>query len=99
MTFEPPSPSKVTQLQDSGLGVKKEVLGLYISMTHPVGMDIGQGAKQLVHVELFRKHKKKPVTGHITGIQPSLSWNMYVYTQQSSFTDLACIACACMGEQ
>lgn len=48
-----PSPAKVTQLQDPGLWVEEEVLWLDVAMTHPISMDVGQGPKQLVHVELY----------------------------------------------
>ena len=47
-------PSKVTELQDSRLWIQEEILRLYVPMTHPIGMDVRQGPKQLIHVELHR---------------------------------------------
>lgn len=53
-TLNGPSPSKVAQLQYTSLRVKEEVLRLDVSMTHPIRMDVRQGTKQLVHVELWK---------------------------------------------
>lgn len=46
------SPAKVAQLEDGRFRVDKQVLGLDVSVTHALGMDISQAAKQLVHVDL-----------------------------------------------
>lgn len=46
-------PAKVTQLEDGCLWVHQEVLGLDVSMTHALGMNIGQAPEQLVHVHLW----------------------------------------------
>ena len=45
-------PAKVAEFEDAGLRVEKKVLRLYVSVAHSVGMDIGQGPEQLVHVHL-----------------------------------------------
>lgn len=51
------SPAKVAQLEDGSFGVNKEVLGLDVSVTNTLGMDISQAAKQLVHVHLRKTHR------------------------------------------
>ena len=45
-------PAKVTEFEDGRLRVHEEVLGLDVSVTHTLGMDISQTAEQLVHVYL-----------------------------------------------
>lgn len=50
------SPAKVTQLEDGGFRVHQQVLGLDVPVTHTLGMDVGQAAKQLVHVHLKREN-------------------------------------------
>ena len=47
-------PAKVTQLEDGSFWVDEQVLRLDVSVTHALGMDISQTAKQLVHVHLRR---------------------------------------------
>lgn len=44
--------TKITQLQNTRSGVQQEVLGLDISMTDALGVDICERAKELVNVEL-----------------------------------------------
>ena len=53
------SPAKVAQLKDGSFGIDKQVLGLDVSVTHSLGMDVRQTAKQLVHVHLKRPQHKK----------------------------------------
>lgn len=45
-------PAKVAEFEDACLGVEEEVLRLDVSVTHTVGVDVGQRPKQLVHVHL-----------------------------------------------
>lgn len=45
-------PAKVAQLEDGSFRVHQQVLGLDVSVAHTLGMDVGQAAKQLVHVHL-----------------------------------------------
>lgn len=45
-------PAKVAEFEDGRLWVHQEVLGLDVSVTHALGMDISQTAEQLVHVHL-----------------------------------------------
>lgn len=52
------SPAKVTQLQDGSFRVHQQVLGLDVSVTHTLGMDVSQTAKQLVHVHLRWNHTR-----------------------------------------
>lgn len=52
------SPAKVTQLEDGSFWVDKQVLWLDVSVTHTLGMDISQTAKQLVHVHLRNSQKQ-----------------------------------------
>ena len=51
-------PSKVTELQDARLRIKEEVLGLDVSMTHSIGVDVRQRSEQLVHIELYTPGKE-----------------------------------------
>ena len=46
------APAKVAQLEHAGLWVEQQVLRLDVSVADPVGVDVGQRAKQLVHVQL-----------------------------------------------
>lgn len=46
------SPAKVTQLEDGSFWVDQQVLGLDVSVTNPLGVDVSQTAEQLVHVHL-----------------------------------------------
>lgn len=52
-------PAKVTEFQDGRLRVHQEVLGLDVSVTHTLGMDISQTAEQLVHVHLGGGQQKR----------------------------------------
>lgn len=71
----PCSPAKVTQLEDGSFRVHQQVLGLDVSVTHALGMDVGQTAKQLVHVHLRRggtqtfKRRQKPAPEDKAGLR------------------------------
>lgn len=73
-TFEKPSnppahslslklhwPAKVTELENSCFWVHKKVLWFDVSVTHALGMDVGQTAEKLIHIHLREnknyKHK------------------------------------------
>ena len=47
-------PAEVAELENAGLWVEEEVLGLDVSVTDSIGMDVGQRPEQLVHVHLRR---------------------------------------------
>lgn len=69
------TPAKVTQLEDGSFWVDKQVLGLDVSVTHTLGMDVSQTAKQLVHVHLRRsQHKKNIRSDKQTEIYDILLW-------------------------
>ena len=61
----PSLPSKVAELEDAGFWVEQEVLRLDVPMTHPICMDVGQRAKQLVHVQLHRE-KDMEILPHLS---------------------------------
>lgn len=48
----PGLPPEITQLEDSRLRVHQQVLGLDVSVTHALGMDVRQTAEQLIHIHL-----------------------------------------------
>lgn len=53
-------PAEVTQFENGSFWVDEQVLGLDVSVTNALGMDISQTTKQLVHVHLRRsQHKQK----------------------------------------
>lgn len=58
MPFEPPStprsgpPAKIAELEDSSVGVHQQVLGLDVTVTYTLGVDVGQAPEELVHVYL-----------------------------------------------
>ena len=52
-------PAKVAKFEHSSLWVEQEVLRLDVSVTHTIRMDIGQGAEQLVHVQLGSERTSK----------------------------------------
>ena len=49
------SPAEVTELQHGCLGVQQQVLGLDVTVTDPEGVDVGQAAEELVHVQLHTR--------------------------------------------
>lgn len=48
--------AKVAELEDSGVGVEKEVLGLDVAVTDADRVDVCQGSQELVHVQLDLEH-------------------------------------------
>lgn len=45
-------PAKVTKFKHGRLRIQQKVLGFYVTMTDPEGMDVGQTPEELVHVQL-----------------------------------------------
>jgi hypothetical protein len=45
-------PAKIAELEDSSVGVHQKVLGLDVTVTHTLGVDVGQAPEELVHVYL-----------------------------------------------
>lgn len=45
-------PAEVAQFKHGRLRIQQEVLGFYVTMTDPEGMDVGQAPEELVHVQL-----------------------------------------------
>ena len=45
-------PAKVAELENGRLWIHQQVLGLDISVTHALGVDVGQATEELVHVHL-----------------------------------------------
>lgn len=65
-------PAKITELEDSSVRVHKQILGLDVTVTHTLGVDIGQAPEELVHVHLgWAGHSSTPVhcfpTEHTVG--------------------------------
>lgn len=48
--------AKVAELEDAGGGVEKEVLGLDVAVTDADGVDVHEGAEELVHIQLDLEH-------------------------------------------
>lgn len=48
--------AKVAKLEDPGGGVEKEVLGLDVAVTDADGVDVHEGAEELVHIQLDLEH-------------------------------------------
>ena len=49
-------PSKITQLQDPGIRIQKQVLRLNVTVTDAQGMDVRQTAEQLIHVQFDERN-------------------------------------------
>lgn len=49
--------AKVAQLEDAGARVEKEVLGLDVTVADTERVDVGEGAEELVHVQLDGKER------------------------------------------
>jgi len=47
-------PSKVTQFENSCVGIEEEILWLDISMADALRVQVGKASKHLVHVQLHR---------------------------------------------
>lgn len=45
-------PAKIAELEDSSVRVHKQILGLDVTVTHTLGVDVGQAPEELVHVHL-----------------------------------------------
>ena len=45
-------PAKVTELQDTTLRVKEEILRFDVPVAHAISVDVRQRTEQLIHVEL-----------------------------------------------
>lgn len=45
-------PAKITELEDSCVRVHKQILGLDVTVTHALGVDVGQAPEELVHIHL-----------------------------------------------
>ena len=48
----PGPPATIAELEDSCVRVHQQVLGLDVTVTHPLGVDVGQAPEELVHVHL-----------------------------------------------
>jgi hypothetical protein len=48
-------PAKIAELEDSSVRVHKQILGLDVTVTHTLGVDVGQAPEELVHVHLGRE--------------------------------------------
>ena len=48
--------AEVAKLKDSTVRVEEKVLGLDVPVADAVGVDVGEGAEQLVHVKLDEHH-------------------------------------------
>lgn len=46
------STAEITKLEDASVGVKQEILRLDVTVTDTHGMNVGEGAKELIDVEL-----------------------------------------------
>lgn len=55
-------PAKIAELEDSSVRVHKQILGLDVTVTHTLGVDVGQTPEELVHVHLgWAGHSSTPV--------------------------------------
>lgn len=45
-------PAKIAELEDCSVRVHKQILGLDVTVTHTLGVDVGQAPEELVHVHL-----------------------------------------------
>ena len=52
-------PAKVAEFEHPRLWIEQEVLRLDVSVTHTIRMNVGQGAEQLVHVQLGSERTSK----------------------------------------
>lgn len=63
-------PAKIAELEDSSVRVHKQILGLDVTVTHTLGVDVGQAPEELVHVHLGRAGQGtaqlKPTASHRT---------------------------------
>lgn len=54
-------PAKIAELEDSSVRVHKQILGLDVTVTHTLGVDVGQAPEELVHVHLgWAGHSSTP---------------------------------------
>lgn len=75
--------AEITQLQNSSFGVDEQVLGLDVAMADADAVDVGEGAKELVHVEFHVDHwDLLPLFGVVPGDSVHRLRNVFEYQVQ-----------------
>lgn len=77
--------AKVAEFENSSGWVEEEVLGLDVPVTDSKGVDVRQGAEQLVHVQLYVRDRDRLlvlgiVTGYfVDGFRDVLQYEVQIY--------------------